>query len=76
MSAAVDSPALVASFTNDRLEICANVREIPEREEFEFLVVDAFSGDVVISRIFSSAEDAVAAAKAITQEPLEGSKRS
>jgi hypothetical protein len=68
MSAAVDSPALVASFTNDHLGICANVREIPS-EKYEFLVVDAFSGDVVISRIFSSAEDAVAAAKAITQEP-------
>jgi len=68
MSTAVDSPVLVASFTNDHLGICANVREIPN-EEYEFRVVDAFSGDVVISRIFSSAEDAVAAAKAITQEP-------
>jgi hypothetical protein len=46
MSTAVDSPVLVASFTNDRLGICANVREIPESEEHQFLVVDAFSGDV------------------------------
>ncbi|MGC1296853.1 MAG: hypothetical protein WA869_17625 [Alloacidobacterium sp.] len=69
MSTAVDSRVLVASFTNDHLGICANVREIHESEEHEFLVVDAFSGDVVITRIFPNKEEAVAAAKVITQEP-------
>ena len=69
MSTAAYSSVLVASFTNDRLGICANVREIAESEEHEFLVVDAFSGDVVITRIFSNKEEAVAAAKVITQEP-------
>ena len=45
------------------------MREIPESEEYEFLVVDAFSGEVVITRIFSNKEEAVAAAKVIAQEP-------
>jgi hypothetical protein len=40
---------LVATFTNDRVGLCANVRELPESEEFEVAVVDGFSGDVVVS---------------------------
>jgi len=46
-------PTLVATFTNDRLGLCANVRELPESEESEVAVVDGFSGDVVVSRSFS-----------------------
>ena len=69
MSTVVDSPVLVASFTNDCLGICANVRATPESEGHEFLVVDAFSGDILITRIFPNKEKAVAAAKMIIQEP-------
>ncbi|QNI31050.1 hypothetical protein H7849_18345 [Alloacidobacterium dinghuense] len=66
MSTAVDPPFLVASFTNERLGLCANVREIPDFEEHELLVVDAFSGEVVIMRRYPDRDQAVEAAKAIT----------
>jgi hypothetical protein len=50
MSTAVETPPfLVASFTNERLGLCANVREVRESEEHELLVVDAFSGEVTIN---------------------------
>jgi hypothetical protein len=56
-------PTLVAAFTNDRLGLSANVRELSEIEGFEVAVVDAFSGDVVVRRNFSSKEGAVKTAK-------------
>ena len=67
MSIAVDPPVLVASFTNDRLGLVANVREGSDFEEHELLVVDAFSGDVVILRTYPDRDQAVEAAKAITE---------
>ena len=57
--------ALVATFTNDRLRLCANVRELPESEEFEVDVVDGFSGDVVVSRSFRTKEGAVKTAECL-----------
>jgi hypothetical protein len=65
MNAAVDPPVLIASFTNDRLGLSANVREISDSDEHELLVVDAFSGEIVIMRYFSNKDQAVEAAKAI-----------
>ena len=60
MSTAVwEKPTLVAAFNNDRLGLCANVHELPESNDFEVSVMDAFSGDVVVSRNFSSKEMAL-----------------
>jgi hypothetical protein len=56
-------PTLVAAFTNDRLGLSANVLELPESEDFEVAVVDGFSGDVVVSRSFSTKETAVKTAE-------------
>lgn len=66
MSTAIDPPVLVAIFTNDRLGLSANVREISFDDEHELLVVDAFSGEVVIMRRYPDKDQAVEAAKAIT----------
>jgi hypothetical protein len=66
MSTAVHPPVLVASFTNDRLGISANVREVSDLDEHELLVMDAFSGGIVIKRTFSTKSQAVEAARAIT----------
>ena len=52
-------------FTNGRLGLCANVRELYDSEEFEVAVVDAFSGDVVVSRSFSTKEVAVKTAETL-----------
>jgi hypothetical protein len=66
MSTAVETPPfLVASFTNERLGLCANVREVRESEEHELLVVDAFSGEIIIMRTLPNKELAVVAAKSI-----------
>jgi len=66
MSTAIDPPVLVASFTNDRLGLSANVREVSDLDEHELLVMDAFSGEIVIKRTFANKNQAVEAAKAIT----------
>jgi len=66
MSNEVETPVLVDSFTNERFGICANVREVPGSEEHELLVVDAISGDVVITRILPNREEAEKAAKLLT----------
>jgi hypothetical protein len=42
------------------------VREVPGSEEHELLVVDAISGDVVITRILPNREEAEKAAKLLT----------
>jgi hypothetical protein len=39
------------------------VRELSESQEFEVVVVDAFSGDIVVSRNFNSKADAVKTAE-------------
>ncbi len=68
MSTAVETPVLVASFTNERLGLCANVREVRESEEHELLVVDAFSGEVIIMRTLpNNKELAVRAAKSVVE---------
>ena len=67
MSTAVETPVLVASLTNERLGLCANVREVHESEEHELLVVDTFSGEVVIMRTLPNKELAVRAAKSIVE---------
>jgi hypothetical protein len=61
MCTATTVPTLVATFTNDRLGLCANVRELSESEEFEVAVVD----DVVVSRSFSTKEVAVKTAETL-----------
>jgi hypothetical protein len=65
MCTASTLPTLVAAFTNDRLGLHANVRELSESEEFEVAVVDAFSGDVIVSRSFSTKEVAVKTAQTL-----------
>jgi hypothetical protein len=73
MCTATTVPTLVAAFTNERLGLCANVRCYPSPEEFEVAVVDAFSGDVVVSRSFSTKEVAVKAAETLIDiGPLQG----
>jgi len=67
MSTAVETPVLVASLTNERLGLCANVREVRESEEHELLVVDTFSGEVIIMRTLPNKELAVRAAKSIVE---------
>jgi len=67
MSTVVATPVLVDSFTNERLGLCANVRELPGSEEHELLVVDSFSGEVVIMRTLPNKEQAVRAAKSIIE---------
>jgi hypothetical protein len=66
MCTVVETPILVASFTNERLSLCANVREVPGSEEHELVVVAALSGEVVITRVLPDRDQAVAAAKSIT----------
>ena len=61
----VETPILVASLSNQRLGLCANVREVREGGEHELLVVDAFSGEVIIMRMLPNKELAVGAAKSI-----------
>jgi hypothetical protein len=64
MNSVVSSQSiLVAAFNNDHLGLCANVRELSESQEFEVVVVDAFSGDIVVSRNFNSKADAVKTAE-------------
>lgn len=58
---------LVACFSNDRLGLTANVRELPDAV-FEVAVVDAFSGGVVISRIFTTKDVAIEVAKVLTEQ--------
>jgi hypothetical protein len=67
MSTEVETPVLVDSFTNERLGLCANVRELPGSEEHELLVVDSFSGEVVIMRTLPNKEQAMRAAKSIIE---------
>ena len=67
MSTEVETPVLVDSFTNERLGLCANVRELPGSAEHELLVVDSFSGEVVIMRTLPNKEQAVRAAKSIIE---------
>jgi hypothetical protein len=66
MGTTTSPPVLIASFTNDRLGLCANVRELTDSDEYELLVMDAFSGEIVIKRTFPNGDQAVEAAKAIT----------
>jgi hypothetical protein len=58
---------LVACFSNDRLGLTANVREVSEIE-FEVAVIDAFSGGVVVSRSFSTKDAAVETARLLVQQ--------
>jgi hypothetical protein len=67
MSTVVETPVLVACLTNERLGLCANVREVRESEEHELLVVDTFSGEVIIMRTLPNKELAVRAAKSIVE---------
>lgn len=67
MSTVVEIPVLVACLTNERLGLCANVREVRESEEHELLVVDTFSGEVIIMRTLPNKELAVRAAKSIVE---------
>jgi hypothetical protein len=66
MCTAVETPTLVASFQNDEVGLCANVRDYQKCNEFEVAVVDAFSGDVVISRQFTTREAALEMAEVLT----------
>jgi hypothetical protein len=67
MSTAVSpTPTLVASFENAYLGLCANVRELPDNE-FEVAVVDALSGGVVVSRLFTTVDTAIEVAKGLTE---------
>jgi hypothetical protein len=67
MSTVAETPVLVTSFTNERLGLCANVREVRESEEHELLVVDTISGEVVIMRTLPNKELAERAAKSIIE---------
>lgn len=49
-------PELIAAFDNERLGLSANVHQLPDSKDYEVSVVDAFSGDVVVSRSFTSKE--------------------
>lgn len=62
-AAPINHATLVETFENERLGLCANVRELLESNEFEVAVVDAFSGDVVVCRIIRSKEAAIGLAK-------------
>ena len=65
MGTTMTVPTLVAAFTNERLGLCANVRELSASEEFEVAVVDAFSVDVVVSRSFGTKEVSVKTAETL-----------
>ena len=60
----INHSTVVIPLENERPVLCANVRELLESNEFEVAVVDAFSGDVVVCRIFSSKEAAMGIARA------------
>ena len=66
MCTSVETPILVASFQNDEVGLCANVRDFHECHEFEVAVVDAFSGDLIISRQFTTKEAALNMAEILT----------
>jgi hypothetical protein len=67
MSTAVScTPTSVASFENACLDLCANVRELPDNE-FEVAVVDALSGGIVVSRLFTTVHTAMEVAKVLTE---------
>jgi hypothetical protein len=66
MSTGVETPVLVASFTNERLGLCANVREVPGSVEHELVVLCALSDEVVITRVLPDKDQAVAAAESVT----------
>jgi hypothetical protein len=59
--------SLLATFDNDRVGLCANVRELPEEHKFELVVVDAISGEIVVSRTYDDIEVAISMAKFLTQ---------
>lgn len=65
----VSSPNLVATFENDRLGLTANVRELPETKEFEVAIVDAFTGDVVVSRNYNNKQVALEIAENLIDVP-------
>ena len=59
--------SLLATFDNDRFGLCANVRELPEEHKFQLVVVDAISGDVVVSRTYDDKEVAISTARFLTK---------
>ena len=59
--------SLLATFNNDRIGLCANVRELPEEHKFELVVVDAISGEIVASRTYDDKEIAISTARFLTQ---------
>jgi hypothetical protein len=59
--------SLLATFSNDRVGLCANVRELHEESKFEVAVVDAISGEVVLSRTYDDKEVAISTARFLTQ---------
>ena len=59
--------SLLATFTNDRIGLCANVRELPEERKFELVVVDAISGEIVTFRTYGDKEAAISTARFLTQ---------
>jgi len=58
---------LLSTFNNDRVGLCANVRELPEERKFELVVVDAISGEVVAFRTYDDKEVAISTAKFLTE---------
>jgi hypothetical protein len=65
--AAAPVTLLLATFNNDRVGLCANVRELPEECQFELVVVDAISGEIVASRTYGDKEAAISTARFLTQ---------
>lgn len=62
---AAETLTLIEAFTNERLGLTANVREIPD-DQFEVTVIDAFTGDIVVTRTFSTENAAIETAKRLT----------
>ena len=60
----INHSTVAVTLENERPGLCANVRELLESNEFEVAVVDSFSGDVVVCRIFRSKEAAMGIARA------------
>lgn len=61
----VQTPTLLATFTNERLGLCASVRELPD-DQFEVAVIDALTGGIVVSRTFSTEDGAIEMAKRLS----------
>jgi hypothetical protein len=59
--------SLLATFDNHRVGLCANVRELPEEHKFELVVIDAISGEIVLSRTYDNKEVAISTARFLTQ---------